>query len=272
MSSLEPVFKFHRGTTPLLVSMPHTGVHIPDAIRENLTDAALRLPDTDWHLEMLYNFLHEMGASVIIATHSRYVIDLNRPRDNANLYPGQDTTGLCPLDTFHRDPIYINHTEPGPEEILQRVQNYWLPYHEQLNTELTRLKQTHGIALLWDAHSICSRVPRFFDGVLPDFNIGTANGTSCNPGLQDALQKIAEKSGYTWAVNGRFKGGHITRHYGRPNQQIHAVQLELSEATYMQEDFPYSFDNTRAERVRPALKAFLEQMVQWADKQSKRTQ
>ncbi|RII82739.1 N-formylglutamate deformylase [Neopusillimonas maritima] len=266
MTASEPLFKFRRGTTPLLVSMPHTGIHIPNDIRENMSEAALRLPDTDWHLETLYDFLDALGASVIVATHSRYVIDLNRPKDNANLYPGQDTTGLCPIDTFHRDPVYLNGYQPDSHEISRRVQAYWTPYHEQLNAELDRLKQAHGVAPLWDAHSICSRVPRFFEGSLPDLNIGTANGSSCNLELQNALQAIAQKSGYTWAVNGRFKGGHITRKYGQPSQNIHAVQLELSEATYMQETHPYPFDETLAQKVRPTLKAFLTEMLNWADK------
>lgn len=267
MSNTVPAFKFHQGTTPLLVSMPHVGVHIPDDIKAGMTPEALRLPDTDWHLEQLYDFLVSLGASVLVATHSRYVVDLNRPKDNENLYPGQDTTGLCPVDTFHRDPIYKNNAVPDAAEIQRRVAAYWAPYHTQLAETLDQLKATHGVALLWDAHSICSVVPRFFEGKLPDLNIGTANGASCDSGLLAQVKAIADDSGYTVAVNGRFKGGHITRNYGRPQENIHAIQLELSEATYMQETYPYAFDEPLANQVRPTLNAFLAQMVAWAKQQ-----
>lgn len=260
-----PKFKFRQGTAPLLVSMPHVGTHIPPDIAASMTDAALKLPDTDWHLELLYDFLDALGASVLIATHSRYVIDVNRPTDNTNLYPGQDTTGLCPVDTFLKEPIYQPGKLPDEAHIQQRCREYWQPYHATLNEELQRIRCVHGIAMLWEAHSICSVVPRFFDGRLPDFNIGTASGTSCMPDLAGRLHAIAQSaSGYSAALNGRFKGGYITRHYGNPTDNIHAVQLELTRATYMDEQFPYGFDEKLAARVRPALRDFLEAMLDWA--------
>ena len=175
-----PSFKFRPGRTPLLVSMPHVGTHIPSHIAATMTDAAMRLVDTDWHLELLYDFLDEIGASVVVATHSRYVIDLNRPPDNANLYPGQDTTGLCPVDTFAREPLYQDGAVPDEAEIADRITQYWQPYHAALQAELQRLRGQHGVALLWDAHSIASVVPRFFQGKLTDFNLGTASGASCH--------------------------------------------------------------------------------------------
>jgi N-formylglutamate deformylase len=260
-----PKFKFRQGRLPLLVSMPHAGEHIPADIAAGMSDAALKLPDTDWHLEQLYDFLEELGASVLIATHSRYVIDLNRPIDDTNLYPGQDTTGLCPIDTFHKEPLYRPGMLPDEAVINRRCAEYWTPYHTALGNELQRLREQHGIAMLWDAHSICSVVPRFFEGRLPDFNIGTAGGASCGAGLGERLLALAASMPrHTHAMNGRFKGGHITRHYGQPDANIHAVQMELSQATYMEEAFPYRYDPVLADQVKPGLRRFLEAMLDWA--------
>jgi N-formylglutamate deformylase len=250
-------FKFRAGRTPLLVSMPHTGTHLPEEIGRRMTEEALRLPDTDWHLERLYDFLEELGASVLVATHSRYVVDLNRPPDNADLYPGQDTTPLVPIDTFHRAPLYRRGEQPDEAEMAQRVEKYWQPYHSQLTQALERLGKQHGYALLWDAHSIFSRVPRFFAGTLPELNLGTADGRSCGAGIGEALmEKVA---GYSAVLNGRFKGGYITRTYGAPAKEVHAVQLELSEATYMDEFLPFDFREDRAKRLRPQLRALIEE-------------
>lgn len=262
MNTTVPAFTFRQGSAPLLVSMPHAGTHIPPALAARMTDAALRLPDTDWHMERLYDFLDELGASVIVATHSRYVIDLNRPLDNANLYPGQDTTGLCPLDTFHKEPVYQQNAEPDDEEVQCRVDTYWAPYHARLAEEITRMRDRHGVVMLWDAHSIGSVLPRFFEGRLPDLNLGTAAGASCAPELAQRVAAIATASGrYTSALNGRFKGGYITRHYGNPAANIHAVQLELAQAVYMNEQHPYDFDEPLAEQLRPTLRLFLEEML-----------
>jgi len=267
-----PIFKFKQGSTPLLVSMPHVGTHIPLAISQCMTEDALRLADTDWHLELLYDFIDELGCSSIVATHSRYVIDLNRPPDNANLYPGQDTTGLCPVDTFERQPLYREGMQPDAAEIERRKTAYWQPYHEALQTELQRLRAEHGIAMLWDAHSIASVVPRFFDGKLTDFNLGTAAGKSCPDELAQQLSAIAGAApAYTTAMNGRFKGGYITRQYGKPADNIHAVQLELSQITYMEEHFPFRFDEKVASQVRPTLQRLLEAMLEWAGKRSAKT-
>jgi N-formylglutamate deformylase len=250
-------YKWRPGRTPLLVSMPHTGTELPAAMRDRLTEEALALPDTDWHLEALYDFLGELGASVLVATHSRYVVDLNRPPDNASLYPGQDTTPLVPLDTFHRQPLYRAGDEPGEGEVTQRVAGYWRPFHAKLAEELERLRQKFGYALLWDAHSIFSEVPRFFAGKLAELNLGTADGRSCGPGAGEALLK--KVSGYSAVLNGRFKGGYITRTYGAPARSIHAVQLELSEATYMDESPPYRMREPLAARLRPQLRALIEE-------------
>ena len=252
-----PPFSFRAGRTPLLVSMPHTGTYIPAQLAKRLTRVALTLPDTDWHLERLYDFLGELGASVLVATHSRYVVDLNRPPDNVNLYPGQDTTPLVPIDTFHKEPLYRTGEEPDEAEIAERVSTFWKPYHQKLVDELAALRERHGYALLWDAHSIFSVVPRFFQGTLKDLNLGTADGRSCGRGIGEALME--KVSGYSAVLNGRFKGGYITRTYGDPAKRVHAVQLELSEAKYMDETPPFRFDEERAKRLRPQLRALIEE-------------
>jgi N-formylglutamate deformylase len=250
-------FKFRSGRTPLLVSMPHTGTFLPDELAERLTPVARELPDTDWHLERLYDFLEDFGASVLVATYSRYVVDLNRPPDNANLYPGKDTTPLVPVDTFHKEPLYRPGQEPTEREIAERVATYWKPYHAKLAEGLAELKEMHGYALLWDAHSIFSVVPRFFEGTLTELNLGTAEGRSCGPGIGEGLMKRV--SGYGAVLNGRFKGGYITRRYGAPAAGVHAVQLELSEATYMEESPPFRFSEELANRLRPQLRALIEE-------------
>jgi N-formylglutamate deformylase len=250
------LFRFRRGSSPLIVSMPHTGTHVPEWLAPRLSAAARPVPDTDWHLERLYDFVDDLGASVLVATHSRYVVDLNRPPDNTNLYPGQDTTGIVPLDTFHREPIYLPGFPPSEEEVAKRIETYWRPYHQQLRAAITDVKAKHGYALLWDAHSIFSELPRFFTGKLTDLNLGTADGKSCAPEIGEALLKSVE--GYSAVLNGRFKGGYITRQYGNPANRVHALQLELSEATYMDERSPYAFRETLARKLRPQLRTFLE--------------
>jgi N-formylglutamate deformylase len=265
-------FHFSRGDSPLLLSIPHCGTHIPPELAARMTSAALRVPDTDWHLPRLYDFAGELGASVLAATHSRYVIDLNRPEDDANLYPGQDTTGLVPRDTFAKEALYAAGREPADAEISARKTQYWRPYHAQLASELARIKAQHGYALLWDAHSIASQVPRFFSGKLTDLNLGTAGGTSCGAGLGEALLDIAKQERrYSAVLNGRFKGGYITRRYGAPAAQVHAVQLELSWAAYMDETWPYAYRVDLAEQVRPLLLRLLETMLNRAKKPPRQT-
>ncbi len=260
------MFRFRQGTGPLLVSMPHTGTHIPDGLLRRMMPIARSVPDTDWHLEQLYDFAAALGASILAGTHSRYVIDLNRPPDDANLYPGKDTTGLCPIDTFKKQPLYRMGEEPDETEIRHRVGTYWKPYHAKLQEELARIKSVHGCALLWEAHSIASEVPRFFPGRLTDFNLGTADGNACAPGVGQKLLEVASAAkDYTAVLDGRFKGGYITRTYGQPAEGVQAVQLELTHITYMDEPPPFGFRPDRAERVRPHLKAMLTAFLQFAD-------
>ena len=258
-------FRFTPGDAPLLVSMPHVGTHVPPDIEARLSAAAKPVPDTDWHVDRLYDFLGDIGASVLAATESRYVVDLNRAPDDAPLYPGARNTGLCPATTFDDAPIYLDGRAPGPEEIAARRATYWRPYHDRLKATLDGMRARHGTALLWEAHSIRSRVPRFFEGRLPDLNFATGGGVSADPGLLARLAAVTETAeGYTHAVNGRFKGGYITRAYGDPMNGVHAVQLELSQITYMDEDPPYGFRDDLAAGIRPVLRRLLEAALAWA--------
>jgi N-formylglutamate deformylase len=246
------------GDIPLLVSFPHAGTDIPDSIARRMTPAALMRADTDWHLPTLYAFVSQLGASTLVPNYSRYVIDLNRPPDDNNLYPGQDTTGLVPLDSFSKQTLYFHGLEPDLVEVDQRRAAYWRPYHDTLEAELQRLKSLYGIALLWDAHSISSVVPRFFEGKLTDLNLGTADGQSCAPKLQAAAEAVlAAQTDFSYVSNGRFKGGYITRHYGRPAENIHALQLEMCHCTYMDEPAPFGYRPDLAAKVQPVLKRLL---------------
>ena len=252
------LFTLHRGTAPLLVSVPHNGTRVPDAIAARLTDAAREVPDTDWHVARLYDFARELGASLLVPTHSRYVIDLNRSEDDVSLYPGQNTTGLCPIVRFTGDPVYRDAQTPDEDEVRARVDRYWRPYHAALRDEIDRIKAQHDRCVLWEAHAIRSVLPFLFDGRLPDLNLGTAGGASCAPGLQRRLVDVLEaQRDYSHAVNGRFKGGYITRHYGDPANRIDAVQLELAQLNYMDED-SFAWVPERAQRLQRTIRALLE--------------
>lgn len=252
-------YRYRRGSSPLIVSMPHVGTFIPHGVGSALADCAARRPDTDFHLPRLYDFLDELDATVISATHSRYVVDVNRPADGSNLYPGRDTPRLCPVDTFHQEPLYRGGVEPGEAEIGRRLQSIWKPYHRRLQGEVERVRAEHGIAVLWDAHSIASEVPRLFEGRLHDFNLGTADNASCDPRLAESLLvAVSRHSRYRSVLNGRFKGGFITRAYGSPAHNVHAVQLEMSCRVYMDEASPYGFRPDLAAGVRPILRELIE--------------
>ncbi|MGA8277559.1 MAG: N-formylglutamate deformylase [Rhodanobacteraceae bacterium] len=252
-------FTLHRGSAPLMISLPHDGTGVPENIAERFTASARRLADTDWHVGRLYEFARaSLGASLIAPLYSRYVIDLNRPPDDASLYPGQNTTGLCPLAQFSGEPIYQAGREPWRDEIAERIESYWRPYHTALTDEIGRLREAHGRVVLWEGHSIRSHVPFLFDGRLPDFNLGTADGTSCSVDLQHRLEAVlAGTSAYSHIVNGRFKGGYITRHYGRPDENIDAVQLELAQLNYMDED-TFAYLPLRAGPVQALIRQLIE--------------
>jgi len=258
------LFDFVPGDAPLVVSMPHCGTYLPPDLAAAMTPAALEVADTDFHLPQLYDFLAARGVSVLSATHSRYVIDLNRAPDGAVLYPGANNTELCPTSRFDFAPVYRSGLAPDSHEIERRVRTYWQPYHDQLVSTLHRTVRQHGYALLFDAHSIVSECPRFFEGRLTDFNLGTGGGSSCDAVLAERLFAIAQANrAYSSVLNGRFKGGYITRRYGKPAERVHAVQLELSERTYMIEKAPFAFDPVLADEVRPTLAALIDTMLAW---------
>ncbi len=255
---MSDIFALHRGTAPLLVSLPHDGTALPDDIAARLTPEARRVPDTDWHVARLYAFARELGASVLVPRYSRYVIDLNRSEDDVSLYPGQNTTGLCPVVRFSGDPVYLPGQAPEEDEVRARVDAYWRPYHAALREELERLRTAHGRVVLWEGHSIRGELPFLFEGRLPDLNLGTAADASCSPRLQTRLETaLSAQRDYDSVVNGRFKGGYITRHYGDPARGIDAVQLEISQRIYMDED-SFAYLPERAARLQPLLRRLLQ--------------
>ena len=265
-----PVYRLQRGDAPLLVSIPHLGTGIPAELAGRLGPHAAPLADTDWHLDRLYGFARELGATVLGARISRYAIDLNRPPGGESLYPGQATTGLCPTETFRGEPLYPPGGEPGDAERQRRLQAYWQPYHAALRAELDRLRAIHPRVVLYDAHSIRSRIPRLFEGELPQFNLGTNGGATCDQTLESALAQVCEKSGHSWIANGRFKGGWTTRHYGKPASGIHAVQMELAQRGYMDE--PAAIDETNwpgqlhaAPAILPTLQALIAACLTFAE-------
>ena len=262
----------HHGDAPLIVSFPHTGTEIPEPIEANLVSSWLARKDADYWVDVLYDFAHQLGATTIRTALSRTVIDVNRDPSGASLYPGKTTTGLCPLETFDGEPLYKSGTEPGPAEMLRRRTEYFDPYHASLAAELERKRMQFGCVVLYDAHSIRSRMPRLFDGELPQFNIGTNNGATCSPSLTDTIEKLCDRSGETRVTNGRFRGGWITRHYGNPETGIHAVQMELAMRGYLTEpegalnkhNWPAPLDDIRAARLRVALRDILTACITFA--------
>ena len=250
-------FQLHRGTAPLLVSLPHEGSLIPPGLAARMVEGARVAPDTDWYVARLYALARDLGASILVPRHSRYVVDLNRPPDDTSLYPGQNTTGLCPAVQFSGAPVYLEGQSPGVAEIAARVDAYWRPYHDALRGELARIRDAHGRALLWEGHSIRGELPFLFDGRLPDLNLGTVAGTSCAPALQARLEAVlAGQADHDWVANGRFKGGYITRHYGDPGNGVDAVQLEISQRTYMDE-VTLEWDEAKAASLQRVLHALL---------------
>lgn len=255
-------FKLHRGTSAILVCMPHIGTVIPEELQNAYVPRALEVEDTDWHLGRLYDALPELGASVLKPEYSRYVIDLNRPPDDAPMYPGASNTELCPTRFFTGDALYKTGCEPALDERLRRREKYWQPYHTALSEELKRIKAIHGYALLWDAHSIRSHIPWLFDGTLPSLNFGTASGASAHPAITAVLDQVYEHTSVvSHVVNGRFKGGYTTRHYGDPKNHIHAVQLEMCQNVYMEEVPPYAYLPNMAAQIQPLLKQMMSDVM-----------
>lgn len=250
------------GNIGVLISMPHNGQLIPKHIADTMTSTAKAVPDTDWYMDRLYDFASEMGAYVISPKYSRYVIDLNRASSGEALYANANNTELCPTTAFNLSPLYLENKQPTEQEINDRIADYWQPYHQELATTLAHLKQKYNKVVLLDAHSILSKVPRFFEGRLPDFNFGSGDGISCAQELMQNIE-LLDLSPYTSTSNGRFKGGYITRAYGNPEQNIHAIQLELSQFTYMDEPSDH-YNEQKAEQVKVKLKAIVQCLIDFA--------
>jgi len=250
---------FIEGDSPLIVSFPHSGLKLSDGLAERLTLGAASMPDTDWHVPQLYDFLDEMDASRIYAKYSRYVVDLNRDPSGQSLYPGQATTGLVPTEMFDGKPLYREGLAPDSDEIEKRRIDFHQPYHQALQSALNATKARHGYAVLWDAHSIISHVPRLFEGALPDLNLGTNTGLSCAASIEAATSKtMLAHSDFNTITNGRFKGGWITRHYGQPDENIHALQMEIAQCAYMDETPPWTFDHNKVAPLRLALQDIMQ--------------
>ncbi|HVI98156.1 MAG TPA: N-formylglutamate deformylase [Sphingomonas sp.] len=250
-----------RGAAPLIVSVPHAGTDIPPPHDAGMRSLALSRRDADWNVDRLYAFARDLDATVIRTAISRSVIDVNRDPSGASLYPGQATTGLCPTTTFMGEPLYEDGAEPDDATIASRRAAYFDPYHAAIAAEIARLRAEHSCVVFYDAHSIVGEVPRLFEGVLPQFNIGTNDGKSCDPALTAAVDGACLEPK---VVNGRFKGGWITRHYGRPETGVHAIQMELAIRGYADEAAPDRWDATRAASMQATLRAVLRAALDFA--------
>ncbi|MEO6363237.1 MAG: N-formylglutamate deformylase [Caldimonas sp.] len=261
-------FTLHRGSAPLLLSLPHVGTEIPPDIGQRLVPRAHAVEDTDWHLAEVYDFARELGASIVVPRWSRYVIDLNRPPENTPMYAGANNTELVPTRFFTGEPLYRDSDNPDAAEVAHRIAAYWRPYHDALATELARLKAEHGHAVLWDGHSIQAELPWLFAGRLSDLNLGTADAQSCAPSLRAGLMRVLDaQHAFSHVTDGRFKGGHITRHYGRPSEGVHAVQMEMCWSCYLADGAvgaaAMATDAMRLAGLRPVLRALLEHALAW---------
>jgi N-formylglutamate deformylase len=227
--------EIRRGGAPLIVSLPHSGTDIPADIQARLVTPWHGRKDTDWWVHQLYDMAVQSDATTIRTMISRTVIDVNRDPSGASLYPGQNTTALCPLTTFDGEALYRAGCEPDAVEIASRRERFFEPYHGALDSEIQRLRSRHRSLVLYDAHSIRSRIPRLFEGLLPHLNIGTNQDTSCNPALTRRIEAVCAASRFSWITNGRFRGGWTTRHYGQPARGVHALQMELACRGYLDE-------------------------------------
>ncbi len=257
-----PLFELRVGATPLVISMPHSGTWLPPQIAARLSAAGRAVPDTDWFIPELYAGAGALDATVIRATHSRYVVDLNRPPDGAPLYPGRRETGVCPVETFDGEILYAAGDEPTAAEIAARLDTWWRPYHDRLGELIAERIRLHGHGLVWDAHSIHSTVPGLFDGRLPDLNVGTADGASCSAArVARVVSRLDRQQRFSYVINGRFKGGYITRHYGRPAAGVEALQLEIAQAAYLDERRLPQFEPPRAADLQALLGQLLAEFL-----------
>ncbi len=265
----DPTYALNPGRSPLVISAPHVGTDLPHALRARLSEAGRGLVDTDWYVDRLYAFAGRLGATTLRAHFSRYLVDLNRDPAGVSLYPGARTTGLCATETFEGEPLYAPGDEPSAAEIGGRRAAYWEPYHVALRAELNRVRAAHGYALLLDAHSIWGRLPLLFEGDLPSINLGTNSGRSCAPGVVAAAVEAVAASTYDHVVDGRFKGGYITRHYGDPEAGIHALQIELDQRTYLAAGSRSTWDEAKAAALSHVLHHVCEALLAWGERQVK---
>lgn len=257
---MQPV-DVREGASPLILAIPHAGVGVPETLRRRLNENGRRLRDTDWHVDRLYDGLAP-DATMVRARFHRYVIDANRDPAGASLYPGQNTTGLCPVTDFDGMAIWHEGETPDTDEIVERLDTYHGPYHAALKAQIDRIKHRYGIAVLYDCHSIRSEIPYLFDGILPDLNLGTNQGATCASRFETAAAAICRRANdYTNVVNGRFRGGWTTRHYGRPERNVHALQMELTQKSYLEtEASPFAYHKAKATRLRAHLRELLGQL------------
>ena len=257
-------YTLHQGVAPLLVSVPHAGRELPPALLSRLVPRAHEVEDTDWHVDRIYKFVQDLGASFLVPRFSRYLVDLNRPPENIPMYPGANNTGICPTTFFDGTPLYRAGQMPTDHDVNERIRDYWKPYHDAITAEMVRLHSHHGYVVLWDGHSICSEVPWLFEGRLPDLNLGTVDATSCSPSLRSLCAEVlAGQRQLSSAIDGRFKGGHITRFYGRPEQGWHAIQMEMTWSSYLDESRPQHWNPARAEPTRSVLQTLIENILDW---------
>ena len=253
-------FSFYEGSSPLLVSIPHDGRLLSEDIKKSFKEKFIELPDTDWHMNRLYESFKDTQWNIISANFSRYVVDLNRSSDDTKLYKDYQSTGLCPIKSFSGEHLYSDDNEISELTIKRRVESYWKPYHDKIKQTLESIKSKYGYAILWDAHSIKSRIPNLFEGELSNLNIGTNSGESCPNSITESIHKVANDSGFTVVINDRFKGGHITRHYGKPAENVFAIQMEIAQRSYMNE-LTLSYDERLSKKLTPILKLMLDTFI-----------
>lgn len=260
-------FEVKQGSSPVIIGLPHTGTNVPDDIWARLNDNGRILADTDWHIHKLYDGLLE-NATTVRATFHRYCIDANRDPEGVSLYPGQNTTSLIPTTDFDGLAIWKEGQEPNSDDIQDRLSRFHRPYHDAFAAEIERVKNIHGIAIVYDCHSIRSHIPFLFEGTLPDFNIGTDMGKTCAAEIEAIAVDVTSKAcGYSSILNGRFKGGWTTRYYGQPQNRVHAIQMELAQKTHLaSESLPFAYDEAKAERLRVHLKTLLQRIEDVAAK------
>jgi N-formylglutamate amidohydrolase len=260
---MSEICNLERADGPLLVTVPHAGTLLPQTIASRMTAAGRALVDTDWDVDRLYAFAGELGATVLAARYSRYVIDCNRDPHGIPLIPGVRSSALCPTETFEGEPLYLRGADPTEREIAQRRATYWDPFHDALQDELQRIRSLHGYALILDAHSVWGHLPLVFEGQLPDVNLGTYAGRACDPALTEAVVRVVTNAGYSHRVDGRFQGSYITRRYGSPAHEVHALQVELNQRTYLAAGSRRSVDETKASALRSTLRDVCRAMLGW---------